>query len=178
MLTSILSVLIYLFIIVIFILIYLWSSYNQLIKKKNQVKTDFSDITIQLKRKADLVDRLVDLTKDYATHEKGTFEGVAKARTTLNSSKGIVETVKAENALSQTLRSLLMVVEENPKLQANENFLALREDLKSIENLIAEYREGYNRTVQDYNNTVQTFPKLLVANLFHFYPEELFALSE
>ena len=78
--------------------------------------------------------------------------------------------------MSQTLRSLMMIVESYPELKANENFLSLREDLKLIESLIAEYREEYNKSVQDYNNTVQTFPRLLVAKLFGFGPQELFAL--
>lgn len=161
--------------LLLFILIlYLWSTYNSFIVKKNQVKTDFSDIGVQVKRRADLIARLVEMVREYATHEKGTFEEVAKARSALDTSKTVKDTARAENMLTATLRSLFMVVENYPKLQANENFLSLQKDLKETENLIANYREDYNKTVQDYNNSIQTFPNFLAAFLFRFREEELF----
>ncbi len=161
--------------VVFLLLVFFWGAYNTFIQKKNQVKTDYSDITVQLKRKGDLIDKLVDLTKDYAKHEKDTFEGVAEARSALDTSKGAHQTAKAENMLTDTLRSLFMVVESNPQLKANENYLALRSDLTSTEDVLAKYREEYNLTVQDYNNTIQTFPNLLAARIFGFTQEELFA---
>lgn len=161
--------------LLLFILIlYLWSTYNSFITKRNQVKTDFSDIGVQVKRRADLIERLANLVREYATHEKGTFEEVAKARSALDTSKTVKDTARAENMLTATLRSLFMVVENYPKLQANENFLSLQKDLKETENLIANYREDYNKTVQDYNNSIQTFPNFLAAFLFRFREEELF----
>jgi LemA protein len=161
--------------IVLFILIlFFWTTFNDFVIKRNQVRTDFSDILIQVKRKADLIEKLVSLTKEYATHEKGTFEDVAKARSALDTSKSVKDTAQAENMFTQTLRSLFMVVESNPKLQANENYLALRDDLKTTEDNIAKYREEYNLSVQEYNNTIQTFPNLLSAGVFRFQDEELF----
>lgn len=177
MITNLLPFLSYFTLFLAIVLLFLWSSYNKLIIKRNQVHTDFSDVSIQVKRKADLADRLADLTKDYAKHEEDTYREVAAARSAVNSSQGAADTAKAENQLSQTLRSLMMVVESNPKIKANENYLALRDDLKNIEALIADHREEYNLTVQDYNNLVQTFPRLLAAKLFGFSAEEFFNLT-
>ena len=166
--------LIYALVVVLFILLYLWSTYNSFVKKRNQVKTDLSDINVQIKKKADLVQNLIDLTKDYATHEKDTFKGVAEMRSSVNVPGTAAEAAKTENMLTNTLRSLMMVVESNPELKANQNFLALTQDLKNIENLIAEYREEYNKTVLNYNNSVQTFPGLVAAKVFGFESEDLF----
>lgn len=161
--------------LLLFILIlYFWPTYNSFITKRNQVKTDFSDIGVQIKRRVDLIARLAEMVREYATHEKGTFEEVAKARSALDTSKTAKETARVENMLTATLRSLFAVVEDYPKLQANENFLSLQKDLKETENLIANYREEYNKTVQDYNNSIQTFPNLFAAFLFRFREEELF----
>ena len=166
--------LIYVLVVVLFTLLYLWSTYNDFVKKRNLVKTDLSDINVQIKKKADLVQNLIDLTKDYATHEKDTLKGVAEMRSSVNVPGTVTEAAKTENMLSNTLRSLMMVVESNPELKANQNFLALTQDLKNIENLIAEYREEYNKTVLSYNNSVQTFPGLVAAKIFGFESEDLF----
>ncbi|HCM38199.1 MAG: LemA family protein [Candidatus Gottesmanbacteria bacterium GW2011_GWB1_43_11] len=160
-----------------FLLLYIWSAYNSMIRRRNQVKTDFSDIDIQLKRRSSLIQNLVDLVKDYARHEKETFENVAKARAAVDTSKTAGESARADNMLTQTLRSLFMVVENYPKLQASDNYKQLREDLVDTENLIAMYREDYNRSVQRYNNLIQTFPNLFVAQLFKFYEEEFFTAT-
>lgn len=164
--------------IFLIILRFFWSRYNSFVIARNQVKNDFSDIEVQLKRKASLIERLVTLVREYAKHESGTFEEVAKARSALDTSKTAGETAAAENMLSKTLRSLFAVVENYPKLVASENFQGLRDDLKQTEDNIAKYREVYNETVKDYNNMVQTFPNLLAAGLFKFYEEELFQVSE
>lgn len=161
-------------VILLFILLYLWATYNSFIVSRNQVKTDFSDIEVQIKRRASLIEQLAQMVKEYATHEKSTFENVAKARAALDTSKSVGDTARAENMLTQTLRSLFMVIEDYPKLQASQNYLTLRDDLKETEDNIARYREDYNKTVQEYNNAIQTFPNLLVAALFKFYEEELF----
>lgn len=155
-------------------LLFLWSTYNNFIRSRNQVKTDYSDIDIQVKRKASLVEKLMMLTKEYAKHEKDTFENVAKARSALDSAKNVKDTAKAENMLSNTLRQLYVVVESYPKLQANDNYKNTIEELKQTEDKIARYREEYNLTVQSYNNQVQTFPNLLAARLLGFESEDLF----
>ena len=168
------TILISISIILSITLIFLWSVYNSFIKSRNQVKTDYSDIDIQLHRKASLIEKLVSLVKEYAKHEKETFENVSKARSALDTSKNIKDKAKAEDLLSQSLRSVYAVIESYPKLQANDNYTHIINELKSTENLIAKYREDYNRTVQQYNNLVLTFPNLFAANLFKFKEEELF----
>lgn len=160
--------------IVLFIILYLWSTYNSFIKRRNQVKTDFADIDVQLKRRASLIENLATIVREYAKHEKGTFEGVAKARAALDNASGPQQTAKVENMFTQTLRSLFAVSENYPKLQASENFKKLQDDIRETEDSIASYRETYNQTVLDYNTSLQTFPNLLAAGLFGFKEEELF----
>jgi LemA protein len=158
-------------------LLYLWSTYNSFITKRNAVKTDFADIDVQIKRRASLIENLAHLVRDYAKHEKETFENVAKARSALDTSQTASDKAQANNMFSQTLRSLFAVVEKYPQLQASQNYQDLRTDLKEAENLIASYREQYNQTVREYNNLVQTFPNLLAARLFQFESEDLFQAS-
>lgn len=164
--------------VIILTFLYVWAVYNTIVRKRNQVKTDFSDIDVQLKRKSSLIQNLSDLVREYATHEKGTFENVAKARSAVDTSKSAGDQAKAENMLSQTLRSLFMVVEQYPKLQASENYKLLRDDINKTEDLIATYREVYNRSVQEYNNYIQTFPNLLLVKVLRTKEEELFQTSQ
>jgi len=171
---SLFSILTTLGVILFLILLYLWSTYNAFVTKRNAVKTNFSDIDIQIKRRASLIENLANQVKNYAKHERETFDNIAKARSALDTSKTAAEAAKADNMFTQTLRSLFAVVENYPQLQASQNFRQLREDLKEAENLIASYREEYNQTVQEYNNLIQTFPNLLAAAIFKFEPEELF----
>lgn len=154
--------------------VYCWSKYNQFIRAKNQLKTDYSDIDIQIKRRASMVADLADLVKQYATHEKGTFENVSKARSAIEDSKNPEEAAAANNILTKAVRSLYIVSEQYPELKANQSFNQLMQDIKQSENAIADYREEYNRSVQRYNDYVQTFPGLMVAGLFRFLPAELF----
>ncbi|PIY80684.1 MAG: hypothetical protein COY80_01760 [Candidatus Pacebacteria bacterium CG_4_10_14_0_8_um_filter_42_14] len=156
------------------ILLYLLATYNSLIRLRNRVKTDFSDVDIQLHRRSSIIQSLVELVKEYAKHEKETFTGVAKARAALDNSKTAGEKAQADNMLTDTLRSLMMVTEAYQELKADKNFQELHRDLLSTENMIAKYREEYNRTVERFNNMIQTFPNLLVAGLFAFNSEPLF----
>lgn len=159
------------------LLFYMLVMYNALIKLRNRVKTVFSDIDIQLRRRAALLQNLVDLVREYTTHEGKTFTNVAKARSAVDNSRGAHESAEADNFLTETLRSLMMVTEAYPELKANENFKELRRDLLDAENNIADTRESYNRGVENYNNTIQVFPNLLVAAIFGFEAEELFQPS-
>ncbi|MBI4130546.1 LemA family protein [Candidatus Roizmanbacteria bacterium] len=156
------------------ILVFLWRRYNSFIAKRNQVKTDFADIDVQLKRRASLIENLVEIVREYAKHEKGTFTEVTKARLALEKPHGPKESQEIENMLTSTLRSLFAVSENYPKLQASENYKQLQDDLKQTENAIAHYRETYNQSVLDFNTAIQTFPNLLAAALFGFEEEELF----
>lgn len=157
-----------------FVLIFLWTKYNSFVTERNKVKTDFADIDVQLRRRASLIENLVGIVREYAKHEKSTFSDVTKARAALETPHSPKESAKADNMLSQTLKTLFAVSEAYPALRASENFQSLRGDLKETEDKIAQYREEYNQTVLSYNTTIQTFPNLLVANLFGFFEEELF----
>jgi len=156
------------------ILVFLLASFNKFVRLRNRVKTDFSDIEIQLRRRASLIQNLVDLIREYATHEKNTFSDVTKARSALDNSKTTHETAQASNMLTETLRSLMMVTEAYPELKASDNYKQTHKDLLETENLVAQYRETYNKSVEFFNNTIQTFPNLLIAGLFGFESEELF----
>ena len=160
--------------ILLVIVLYLCTTYNSFIRARNKVKTDFADIDVQLKRRTSLIENLVEVVREYAKHEKTTFENVAKARSALNEPHGPKESEKIENMLTSTLKSLFAVSESYPDLQASQNFQRLQGDIKETENLIAQYRETYNQSVMDFNTMVQTFPNLLVASSFGFNEEELF----
>lgn len=160
------------------IFLYLWSTFNAFIVSRNKVKTDFADIDVQLKRRASLIENLVETVRDYAKHERRTFQEVASARSMLDKPHGAKELAQIENILSGTLRSLFALSEAYPKLLASGNYQRLQNDIKETENLIAQYRETYNQTVLDYNTTIQIFPNLLIAGLFGFNEEELFHPEE
>lgn len=161
-------------VLVFFTLLFLWAKYNGFIIERNKVKTDFADIDVQLKRRASLIENLAEVVREYAKHEKGTFTDVAKARTALENPHGPGDSAKADNMLSQTLKSLFAISEAYPTLRASENFQSLTANIKETEDEIAIHREQYNQTVLNYNTKIQTFPNLLVANLFGFEEEELF----
>ncbi len=157
----------------IFIMMYFWKMYNAFIVMQNQVKTDFSDILVQIKRRASLIETLAALVKEYAKHEQDTFQNVAKARSAVDTSKSTKDAAKAENMLTDTLRSLFAVSENYPKLQASANYADLQAQLEETENLIAQYRETYNVAVQQYN-LIQVFPNLIPAAVFKFTEEDFF----
>ena len=159
-------------------LLYLWGIYNSFVITRNKVKTDFADIDVQLKRRAGLIENLVEIVKGYAKHEEETFENVAKARSAVQSAPSPKQAAQADNMLSSTLRSILAISEAYPKLQASENFQRLQQDLKETEDIIAQYRETYNQTVMKYNTKLQVFPNLLFTGMFGFQQEELFQPGE
>lgn len=162
----------------LFVFLYFWSTYNTFVNLLNQVKTDYSDIDIQLKFRGSLLQNLADMVTSYAKHEKETYSQVAMARSAIDNSKTASASAKADNMITETLRSLFAVVESYPKLQASENFQKLQEDIKTTEANIANYREEYNQSVQRYNNNIQTFPNLLAAIIFNFKEAELFQISQ
>jgi LemA protein len=152
-------------------------TYNGLVGWRNQVKNAWSQIDVQLKRRYDLIPNLVETVKGYAKHEHETFENVTKARSACMSATGPAETAKAENFLSQTLKSLFAVAEAYPELKATQNFMALQEELTSTENKIGFARQYYNNTVENYNVRIQQFPSVLIANMFGFTAAEFFELA-
>jgi len=152
--------------------------YNGLIRLKNRTSEAWSDIDVQLKRRYDLIPNLVETVKGYAKHEKELLENVTKARAAAMGAKGIGEKAKAENMLSQTLKSLFAVSENYPDLKASQNFAKLQDELSDTENKIQAARRFYNGNVRDFNIQIQVFPKNLVAGVLGFKKYDFFATDE
>jgi LemA protein len=153
--------------------------YNGLVGARNEMRNSWSQIDVQLKRRHDLIPNLVEAVKGYMGHERGTLEAVTKARQQAIDLSGAsaLERAKVENALSQTLRSLFAVAESYPDLKANQNFLALQEELTSTENKISFSRQYYNDSVLRLNNRIQMFPSNVVAGMFSFQMEQFFQVE-
>jgi LemA protein len=157
---------------------FLVGMYNTLVRARNEVKNAWSQIDVQLNRRHDLIPNLVETVKGYMTHERETLEAVTAARQQAVNITGDVEAkARAENQLSQTLRSLFAVSEAYPDLKANQNFLALQEELASTENKIAFSRQYYNDSVLNLNNRIEMFPTNIFANMFNFVKEKFFEVE-
>ena len=162
------------------VLAVLWAifAYNHFVRMVMRAKEAWADIDVQLKRRYDLIPNLVETVKGYATHEKGVFENVTQARARAMDAGGIADKGKAENQLSQTLKSLFAVAEAYPDLKANQNFLELQRQLADTEDKIQAARRFYNGNVRDLNTAIQSFPGNVIAELFRFEPREFFELDE
>ena len=154
------------------------SIYNSLVVKRNRVKNGWHQIDVQLKRRIDLIPNLVETVKGYAAHEKAIFERIAEARSLAINAKGPAESAQANNALTDTLKTLFAVVENYPNLKANENFARLQEELSGTENKISFARQFYNDVVMDYNNSAQVFPANIFAGMFNFKQAEQYTVPE
>jgi LemA protein len=165
-------------IVVVLIIIFI-ATYNGLVRRRNQVKNAWAQIDVQLKRRYDLIPNLVETAKGYMKHERETLEAVTQARNMAQqaSSAGAGERAKAEGELSSALSRLLAVVERYPDLKANQNFLALQEELTSTENKISFSRQFYNDSVLRYNNQTQMFPSNIVAGMTGFKASEFFEVT-
>lgn len=165
---------------IVLVVIVLWAvfAYNRLIRMVQRAKEAWADIDVQLKRRYDLIPNLVETVKGYAAHEKSVFENVTAARARAMDAGGIAEKGKAENALSQTLKSLFAVAEAYPDLKANQNFLELQRQVADTEDKIQAARRFYNGNVRDLNTSMQVFPGSLIAGAFHFESREFFELGE
>jgi LemA protein len=151
--------------------------YNALVRLRNQVNNAWSQIDVQLKRRHDLIPNLVETAKGYMQHERGTFEAITKARSQAMGAKTVTEASKAEGALGEALSKFMLVVENYPDLKANQNFLAVQEELASTENRISFARQSYNDQVLFFNNKIQMFPSNVVANMFSFNKRDFFELE-
>jgi len=168
-------------VIVVVLAIILWVLYNGLVRLRNQVKNAWAQIDVQLKRRHDLIPNLVETVKGYMKFERETLEAVTKARNIAlqasSAGAGAGERAKAEGELSSALSRLLAVVERYPDLKANQNFLALQEELTSTENKISFSRQFYNDSVLRYNNQTQMVPSNIVASMFGFKVGEFFEVT-
>jgi LemA protein len=165
--------------VVVILGIIIVAMYNGLVRVRNQMKNAWAQIDVQLKRRYDLIPNLVETVKGYTKHERETLEAVTKARNVAQqaSSAGAGERSKAEAELSSALARLLVVVEQYPDLKANQNYLALQEELTSTENKIGFSRQYYNDSVLSYNNKIQMFPTNIIAGMMRFKEGEFFEVT-
>lgn len=152
-------------------------TYNGLVKLRNAVSNAWSQINIQLERRSDLINNLVETVKGYSSHEKTTFKDVTKARSRLSDAETVEDNIRANNKLTETLKSLFAVAENYPELKADESFEELMAQLSETEDKIAGYREMYNDMVFSYNNKCEMFPSNLVAKFFRFEEAAFFEVE-
>lgn len=152
--------------------------FNRLVGLKNRTDEAWSDINVQLKRRYDLIPNLIETVKGYAKHEKELFEKVTQARTDAMESKGLVDKAKAENQITEALKSVFAVAENYPNLKANENFVELQKEITDTEDKIQASRRFYNANVRDLNIAIESFPSNVVAGVFGYKKRELFELED
>jgi len=165
-------------IVVALLIIIVASVFNRLVSLKNRTDEAWSDIDVQLKRRHDLIPNLVEAVKGYAKHEKELFEKVTEARAAAISSKSLADKAKAENQITDALKSVFAVAENYPDLKANENFLELQREITDTEDKIQAARRFYNGNVRDLNIAIESFPSNIVANMYHYQKKELFELDD
>ena len=163
--------------LIVIVAAWLIGLYNGLVGLRNAVKNAWAQIDVQLKRRHDLIPNLVETAKGYVKHERETLENITAARSRAMGADTVGEKAKAESALSGAISKFMLVVENYPDLKANQNFLALQEELTSTENKIAFSRQAYNDQVMLYNNKIQMFPSNIVAGMFNFQPSEIFEIE-
>ena len=166
-------------VVVVILIIVFVATYNSLVRLRNQVKNAWAQIDVQLKRRYDLIPNLIETVKGYVKHERETLEAVTNARNLAQqaASASVGERSKVEGELSSALSKLLAVVENYPDLKANQNFLALQEELTSTENKIGFSRQFYNDSVLKYNNKTQMFPSNIIASMTGFKSGEFFEVT-
>ena len=152
--------------------------YNRLVQLRNRIEAAWSQIDVQLKRRYDLIPNLVETVKGYAAHERETLEAVIRARQQAVDARGVENQAQAENFLTQALRQLFAVAEAYPDLKANQNFLALQEELTATEGRIAFSRQFFNEQVLAYDNARETFPTNIIAGMFNFEERQYFETDE
>lgn len=157
--------------------IYLWSTYNSLVTLNVRVDEAWSDITVQLKRRADLIPNLVDSVKGYATHESKVFEEVTKARAATLSAQSPADAAAAENMMQEALKSIFAVAEAYPQLQASQNFLQLQSELVDTEDKIQGARRFYNGGVRELNTRIKLFPNNVFAGNLGFSERDFFEVD-
>ncbi len=164
--------------VVVLLIIWAIAAYNRFVTLTNRVREAWADIDVQLKRRYDLIPNLVATVKGYAAHESGTLEQVTEMRTRAMNATTPAQKADAENMLSGALKSLFAVSENYPNLKANENFVALQNELSDTENKIQAARRFYNGVVQELNTKLQSFPSNLIGNTFAFKQSDFFQLGD
>ena len=160
--------------VIALVLVYLVAIYNRLVRLRALVKEGFSGITVQLRRRADLIPNLVEAVKGYATHEREVLEQVTARRADAVKAGSVAATAAADAQMTGLLGRLMVVAEAYPDLKANQNFLDLQGQLATIETELQSSRRYYNATVRDLNSTVQSFPPVLIARPLGFTEEPFY----
>ena len=164
-------------VIVLILIFWVIGIYNNLVALRNNRENAFANIEVQLKQRYDLIPNLVNTVKGYAEHEKGLLERITQARTAAMGATNLNDKIEAENALSSALAGLKVSVENYPDLKANQNFMQLQSELADIENKLAAVRRFFNSATKELNNSVQSFPNNLIANMFGFHKEPMFEVA-
>lgn len=170
--------LIIILVIVAILIIAVIAMYNSLVTMRTRVEEAWSDITVQLKRRYDLIPNLVNAVKGYATHEREVFEKVTEARANALNAQGVKQTAQAENQFEDALKSLFAVSENYPQLRASENFQQLQAELTDTEDKIMASRRFYNGSARDLNIKIDTFPSNIIAGMFGFKKREFFEVED
>jgi len=152
--------------------------FNGFVTRRNRTQEAWADIEVQLKRRYDLIPNLVNTVKGYATHESSAFENVTKARSAAMGAGSLADKAGAENMLTGALKSVFAIAEAYPDLKANQNFLALQNELSDTENKIQAARRFYNSNVRDLNTSIESFPGNIIAPMFKFSKMEFFDLAD
>ena len=172
-----LSAFVAILVIVAVVLLWFVAIYNKLIKLRNMKEEGWSGIDVQLKRRANLIPNLIESVKGYMGHEKSVLEGVTKLRSQAMNASNVGDKMAAESALSGMLGKFFALAENYPDLKANQNFLAIQEELTGTENKISFARQSYNDQVLFFNNKIQMFPSNIVAGMFSFGKRDFFEIE-
>jgi len=171
-------VVVILIVILVLVAVFVISIYNKMVRFRNRIENAWAQIDVQLKRRWDLIPNLVETVKGYASHERETLEAVIAARNSATTAQGPAAQAQSENMLTGALRQLFAVSEAYPELKANDNFRDLQEELTATEGRIAYARQLYNDTVLKYNNSIQTFPGVVMAGSMGFAAREYFEADD
>lgn len=164
--------------VVVLVILWVVAVYNGLITLRNRVKEAWSDISVQLKRRYDLIPNLIEAVKGYSKFEKSVLTDVTKARTEAMNAKGVEEKGKTENMLTDALKTIFAVSENYPDLKASQNFLDLQDELSDTENKIEASRRFYNGQVRDFNTKLETFPTTIIGNQLKFEVQPFFEMEK
>ena len=160
-------------------LIIIWASYNGLVKTNERVEEAWSDITVQLKRRADLIPNLVETVKGYAKHESDAIKQISDARAKMMGARSVSQTAEADKSFMGALSRIMAVSEAYPELKADANFRQLTDELTDTEDKVQAARRFYNAGVKEFNTKVKVFPTVLINNMFlHFKPREYYEVDE
>ncbi|SDV46139.1 LemA family protein [Chitinasiproducens palmae] len=164
--------------VLVVVIVYAVATYNRLVSRRNMAREGWSGIDVQLKRRADLIPNLVRSVQGYAAHERGVFDDVTAQRAKSMQATGVAEQAQAAQGLSSALGRLFAVAEAYPALKADQNFIALQDQLAEIEDALQLARRYYNGTARDMNNLVESFPSMIVARAGHFETQPYFEIED